>query len=450
MAIIMFSLFLLLLSAGSTGVHSIGVNYGTLGDNLPPPAQVAQFIKEKTSIDRIKMFDANPDILRAFGNTGILVAITVPNGEIPSLTDPKSARRWVTDHIKPFYPDTRINYLLVGNEVLHWGPQELIDNLVSAMSSLHNALILEGITDIAVTTAHSLAILEPSDLPSLARFRPGWDVAVLAPMLEFHRQTKTPFMVNPYPYFMYSPDKADMALFRPNKGFFDKYTRRTYGNLFDFLLDSVYMAMKKLRYADVEIVVGETGWASLGEVFEQPKCSVPNAADYNGGLVKHFDAGKGTPLMPKKRFVTYIFGLFNENQKTGSLAEKNFGLFRPDFSPVYDVGIMRAGGAPNQPIKDIPAGPAVTVGKKYCVPKSDASDAALESNINYVCSQGIDCAPIKPGGACFKPDTLKAHASYVMNAYYHAKGLDDFNCDFSGSAVIISTDPSDASCKYAS
>lgn len=82
------------------------------------------------------------------------------------------------------------------------------------------------------------------------------------------------------------------------------------------------------------------------------------------------------------------------------------------------------------------------MGKKYCVPKSDASDAALEGNINYVCSQGIDCAPIKPGGSCFKPDTLKAHASYVMNAYYHAKGLDDFNCDFSGSAVIISTDTS--------
>ncbi|KAG6434237.1 hypothetical protein SASPL_105860 [Salvia splendens] len=363
------------------------------------------------------MFDANPDILRAFANTGILVAITLPNGEIPSLTDPKSAGRWVTDHIKPFYPDTHINYLLVGNE--------------------------EGISDIAVTTAHSLAIPEPSDLLSITTTCPGWDVGVLAPMLDFHRQTKTPFMVNPYPYFMYSPEKADMALFRPNKGFFDKYTRRTYGNLFDFLLDSVYTAMKKLRYADVEIAVGETGWASLGEVFEQPKCSVPNAADYNGGLVKHFEAGKGTPLMPKKRFVTYIFALFNENRKTGSLAEKNFGLFRPDFSPVYDVGIMRPGGAPNKPIK-------VQVGKKYCVPKSDASDAALESNINYVCSQGVDCAPIKPGGSCFKPDTLKAHASYLMNAYYHAKGLHDFNCDFSGSAVIISTDPSNASCKYVS
>ncbi|KAH6826532.1 O-Glycosyl hydrolases family 17 protein [Perilla frutescens var. hirtella] len=432
--------------AATTGVHSIGVNYGTLGDNLPPPAQVAQFLKDKTSIDRIKLFDTNPDILRAFANTGILVAVTVPNGEIPGLTDVRAARRWVSAHIKPFHPATKINYILVGNEILHWGPQNLIDNLVAAMKTLHKALRLEGITDIAVTTAHSLGMLVPTDLPSLARFQPGWDRGVLAPMLEFHRSTKTPFMVNPYPYFMYSPEKADMALFRPNKGLYDKYTRRTYGNLFDFLLDSVYIAMKKLGYGDVEIVVGETGWASDGEVFEKPKCSVPNAAAYNGGLVQHFNSGRGTPLMPRKRFVTYIFGLFNENQKSGSLAEKNFGLFRPDFSSVYDVGIMRAGRAAT-PTKNVPGGP---VNKKWCVPKPDASEAALESNINYVCSQGIDCKPIGAGGACFTPNTLKAHASFLMNSYYHAKGLNDFNCDFSGTALIVSTDPSTAACKYIS
>ncbi|XP_057778730.1 glucan endo-1,3-beta-glucosidase-like [Salvia miltiorrhiza] len=442
----------ILLLATAAAVESIGVNYGTLGDNLPPPAQVAQFLKEKTSIDRVKIFDANPDILRAFANTGILVAITVPNGEIPAVADPKEARRWVSEHIKPFYPDTHINYLIVGNEVLHWGPQNLIDNLVGAMRSLHNALQQEGMSDIAVTTAHSLAILEPSDTPSLARFRPGWDVGVIAPILAFHRETKTPFMVNPYPYFTYTPEKYDinMAVFRPNKGLRDRYTRRSYGNLFDFLLDSVYMAMKRLRLDDVEIVVGETGWASQGEAFEQTKCSVPNAASYNGGLVSHFESGRGTPLMPRRRFATYIFALFNENQKTGSLAERNFGLFRPDFTPVYDVGIMRPGTAastPHHKNENVPTA-TVSVGKKWCVPKSDASDVALQNSINYVCSQGIDCAPIQPGGACFTPNTLKAHASYLMNAYYHAKGLYDYNCDFSASALIISTDPSTASCQY--
>ncbi|XP_075484229.1 glucan endo-1,3-beta-glucosidase-like [Primulina tabacum] len=431
-----------------TAVHCIGVNYGTLGDNLPPPAQVATFLKDKTTIDRIKLFDVNPDILRAFADTGILVAVTVPNGEIPSLTNVRYARRWVADNIKPFYPRTKINYILVGNEILHWGPQNLIDNLVSAMRSLHKALLLSGIKDINVTTAHSLGILERSEPPSLGRFRPGWDVGVLAPMLQFLRESKSPFMVNPYPYFGYSPENADFALFRPNKGYFDRYSKRTYGNMFDLLLDAVHMSMKRLGYEDVDIVAGETGWSSLGETFEQPKCSVENAASYNGGLVRQYNSGRGTPLMPHRRFETYIFALFNENQKTGSLAERNFGLFRPDFTAVYDVGIMRA-GAGAAPAKPVPT-PAPAAGKKWCVPKPAANDAALQANINYVCSQGVNCSPIQPGGSCFDPNTVRAHASFIMNAYYQAEGRNDYNCDFAGSGVLTTNDPSYGACRYTS
>ncbi|KAK4480271.1 hypothetical protein RD792_013338 [Penstemon davidsonii] len=456
--------YLLLLSAvfhhHITAVYSIGVNYGTLGDNLPPPAQVAQFLKEKTTIDRIKIFDVNPDILRAFAGTGILVAVTVPNGEIPNLVDVGYARRWLDSNIKPFYPQTKINYILVGNEILHWGPQDLRDKLVLAMRTLHNALNLNGITDIKVTTAHSLGILESSDPPSLAKFRPGWDVGVLAPMLQFHRDTKSPFMVNPYPYFGYGPGNADFTLFKSNKGIFDKYTRRTYGNMFDQLMDAVYMSMKRLGYGDVDIVVGETGWASAGETFEQPKCSVENAASYNGGLVRKYNSGRGTPLMPRKRFETYIFGLFNENQKPGTIAEKNFGLFRPDFTSVYDVGIMRGAGGAVVPVQPAPgrSGPGgtrprpalPTSGKKWCVPKKQASEASLQNNINYVCSQGVDCQPIQPGGACFVPNSIWDHASFAMNAFYQTKGRNDFNCDFAGTGEVTFSDPSTGVCKYIS
>ncbi|XP_011091523.1 glucan endo-1,3-beta-glucosidase-like [Sesamum indicum] len=433
-------------------VQSIGVNYGTLGDNLPPPAQVAQFLKEKTTIDRIKIFDVNPDILRAFANTGILVAVTIPNGEIPGLTDAGYARRWLAANIQPFYPATKINYILVGNEILHWGPQNLRDNLVAAMRSVHQALLLSGIKDIKVTTAHSLGILESSEPPSLAKFRPGWDTGVLAPLLQFHRETKTPFMVNPYPYFGYSPENANFSVFHPTKGVFDKFTRRTYGNMFDMLMDAVYVSMMKLRYGDVEIAVGETGWSALGESFEQPRCSVANAAAYNGGLVRKYKSGRGTPLMPRKRFDTYIFGLFNENLKTGPLSERNFGLFRPDFTPVYDIGVLRQGtaAAPQQPVPR-PALPApAQEGKKWCVPKPDATDAELQANIDYVCSQGLNCQPIQPGGPCFDPNTVRAHASFVMNTYYQSEGRHDFNCDFSGSGVLTFTDPSNGPCKYVS
>lgn len=435
-----FALFIQHFSA----VQSIGVNYGTVADNLPPPAQVAQFIKDKTFIDRVKIFDVNPDIIRAFANTGILLTVTVPNGEIPNLTNIRYARRWVNEHIKPFYPQTKFNYIAVGNEILHWGPQNLVDNLVAAMRTLHKALVMNGIRDVKVTSPHSLGILESAKPPSLAKFRPGWDVGVLAPMLQFLRETKSPFMVNPYPYFGLDPNEIDFDLFRPNRGYYDRFSKRSYTNQFDLLLDAVFMSMKRLGYADVDIVAAETGWPSQGEAFE-PQCTPANAAAYNGGLVKKYNSAVGTPLMPHRKFETYIFSLFNENQKAGSLAERNWGLFRPDFTPVYDIGLMREGQS-SQPVP-VPAPPALQ-GKKWCVPKAGTTDAALQSNIDYVCSQGLDCRPIQAGGACFNPNNVRSHAAFVMNSWYQSKGKADYDCDFSQTGFLTSADPSYGTCIY--
>lgn len=87
-------------------------------------------------------------------------------------------------------------------------------------------------------------------------------------------------------------------------------------------------------------MIGETGWASA---CEYPACSVQNARDYTSNLIRHVNSGKGTPLMPNRRFETYLFSLFNENLKPGPTAERNWGLFQPDFTPVYDAGILRNG-----------------------------------------------------------------------------------------------------------
>lgn len=158
-------------------VYPIGVNYGTKGDNLPSPSEVAQFLKESTIIDHIKIFDMNTEIIKAFADTGIYVTVTVPNGDIPSLGDADKADKWVKDNIKPYYPDTKIHYIAVGNEILHWGTKEQIDGLVPAMKKLHQALVKAGMPDIKVTTPHSLGIMLSSDPPSSGAFRPGWDVA---------------------------------------------------------------------------------------------------------------------------------------------------------------------------------------------------------------------------------------------------------------------------------
>lgn len=447
---------LLLLAVYSTtafAAYSIGVNYGTIANNLPPPSQVATFLKTRTDINRVKIFDTNPDILTAFANTGIPVIVTVGNGDIPSISKLPGAQSWISSNILPHHPQTKIEYIAVGNEILATSDKSLIAHLLPAMKSLRSALDLANASSIKVSTPNSLGILSTSEPPSSGKFRKGYDKLIFAPILEFHNQTKSAFMVNPYPYFGFRPETLDYALFKPNPGVFDPVTGKNYTNMFDAQMDAVYSAMKKVGYEDVEIMVAETGWPSAGDP-GQPGVSLENALSYNGNLVKHVNSGKGTPLMPNRTFETLIFSLFNENLKP-SIPEQNFGLFKPDLTPVYDVGILRGGQAlgptSSPPTAEAPAAEAPAAEKSvknWCVPRSNASDAALQKNIDFVCSTGIDCEFIRTGGACYNPNTVRSHAAYVMNAYYQAHGRHDYNCNFNHTGVITYTDPSYEACSY--
>lgn len=129
-------------------------------------------------------------------------------------------------------------------------------------------------------------------------------------------------------------------MFRPTHGVFDEMSHKRYTNMLDAQLDATYSAMKEAGFADVEIVIAETGWPSEGDS-GQLGVDVDSAREFNSNLIKHVMSGLGTPLMPNRTFETYIFALFNENLKPGAISERNFGLFRPDLTPVYNAGILR-------------------------------------------------------------------------------------------------------------
>lgn len=78
----------------------------------------------------------------------------------------------------------------------------------------------------------------------------------------------------------------------------------------------------------------------------------------------------------------------------------------------------------------------------WCVARSDASDQALQTALDYACGAGADCAPIQPNGLCYLPNTLQAHASYAFNSYYQRKGNAPDSCSFAGTSTIARTDPS--------
>ncbi|KAH6770966.1 O-Glycosyl hydrolases family 17 protein [Perilla frutescens var. hirtella] len=320
----------------------IGVNYGTVADNLPPAVEVAQFLAKSTIIKRVRLFDSDPKMVSAFSNTGIGITVTVPSDEIPELSKLYYAQQWVKTKILPHAEATNMIRILVGNEVLSTANKVFISNLVPAMQSLHAALVEESLEKkIKISTPHSLGILSNSKPPSTGKFRQGYDSYIITPLLSFLRETNSPFMINPYPFFGCSDQATlDYALFRPNAGEFDDFTRLTYANMLDAQLDAVFAAMKRLGFADVDIAIAETGWPSRGDA-GQLGVDAGSAAEYNRKLMHHVTSGVGTPLMPNRTFETYIFALFNEDLKPGPVCERNFGLFRPDFSPVYDAGILK-------------------------------------------------------------------------------------------------------------
>ncbi|KAK7264301.1 hypothetical protein RJT34_31908 [Clitoria ternatea] len=425
----------------------IGVNYGQVADNLPPPEATARLLKS-TAIGKVRLYGADPGIIKALANSGIGIVIGAANGDIPSLaSDPNSATQWVNSNVLPYYPASNITLITVGNEVMTFGDHGLISQLVPAMKNVQNALNSVSLgSKIKVSTVHSMAVLTQSDPPSSGLFDPALGDS-LKQLLAFLKETKSPFTINPYPFFAYQsdprPETLAFCLFQPNSGRVDKGNGKLYTNMFDAQVDAVHAALSAMRFEEVEMVVAETGWPSNGDSNEVGP-SVENAKAYNGNLIAHLRSLVGTPLMPGKSVDTYIFALYNEDLKPGPASERAFGLYKTDLTMAYDIGLDKS--SPTSP-----KGPVTPAATQWCIPKGGVTDDQLQANIDYVCgSQGIDCGPIQPGGACYEPNTVASHAAFAMNLYYQKVGRNPWNCDFSQSATLTSQNPSYNSCVYAS
>ncbi|KAB2620317.1 glucan endo-1,3-beta-glucosidase A6 [Pyrus ussuriensis x Pyrus communis] len=433
----------------------VGVNYGQLGNNLPPPSQSVKLI-QSLKAKRVKLYDANPKILTALRNTDLQVSIMVPNELINNISSNQTlADHWVYTNLVPFYPETLIRYLLVGNEILSQPDKQVWYNLVPAMRKIKAALKTHRITKVKVGTPLAMDVLESSFPPSNGTFRSDVSGLVLKPMLKFINKTKSFFFVDVYTYFPWSSDPTNIdlayALFESkNITVTDPVSGLTYHNLFDQMVDALIFAMKRLGYPDTRIWIAETGWPSSGD-FDQIGANIRNAATYNRNVVKKFNAKPpvGTPARPGVVLPSFIFALFNENTKTGPSTERNFGLLYPNGSHVYTIDLSG-----KTPLSEYPPLPAAKNNKPYkgpiwCIVAKGANRSAVASALSYACSQGNKtCDPIQPGGKCFKPDSLFWHASYAFSAYWAQFRKAGGSCYFGGLATQTIKDPSYGSCKF--
>ncbi|XP_027361008.1 glucan endo-1,3-beta-glucosidase-like isoform X2 [Abrus precatorius] len=294
------AIFLLLGILSSTGVEftgaqSVGVCYGGNGNNLPTKQAVVDLYKSNR-IMKIRLYYPDGGALQALKGSNIEVILGVPNDQLQSLTNAGAATNWVNKYVKAYTPGVKFKYIAVGNEV-HPG-DAAAGSVLPALQNIQNAISsanLQG--QIKVSTAIDTTLLGKSYPPRDGVFSNG----------------ATPY-IKPIVNFLAKNGKNEVG----------------YQNLFDALLDSLYAALDKVGQSNIKVVVSESGWPSGGGA----GATVQNAGTYYKNLINH--AKGGTPNKPGP-IETYLFAMFDENQKQGPEIERHFGLFRPDKSPKYQL-----------------------------------------------------------------------------------------------------------------
>lgn len=418
----------------------VGVNIGTDVSNSLSPTDLVSFLKVQ-KITHVRLYDADTDILKALANTKIRVIISVPNNQLLAIgSSNTTAATWIGRNVAAFYPETLITAIAVGDEVLTTVPSSA-PLLMPAIESLYSALVAANLySQIKVSTPSTASIVLDPFPPSQAFFNQSM-APVLSQLLQFLSRTKSPLMMNLYPYYVFMQNKGvvplDNSLFKPltpSKEMVDPNTLLHYTNVLDAMIDSVYFSMKNLNVTDVLVLVTETGWPSKGDS-KEPYATFDNADTYNSNLIKHILDRGGTPLHPEITSSVYIYELFNEDLRSPPVSEANWGLFYGNSTPVY---LLHVSGSGTFLAND-------TTNQTYCIVMDGGGVDAktLQAALDWACGPGrANCSEIQPGESCYQPNNVKNHASYAFDSYYQKEGKAAGSCDFKGLAMITTTDPS--------
>lgn len=414
----------------------MGVNIGTLVSNLPSALEIAAVVKAH-QINHVRLYDADAHMLKALANSSIEVMVGVTNEEVLGIgQSPSAAAAWINKNVAPYLPSTNITAIAVGSEVLTSIPN-VAPVLVPAMNYLHKALVAANLNfQVKVSTPQSMDIIPRSFPPSTATFNSTWN-KTLYQLLQFLKNTNSYYMLNAYPYYGYTTGNGifpiDYALFRPLssvKQIVDPNTLSHYNSMFDAMVDATYYSIEALNVTGIPIVVTESGWPWFGGANE-PDATVDNAETFNNNLILRVLNNSGPPSQLDKPINTYIYELFNEDKQPGPVSEKNWGILFTNGTAVYPLSLT--------------ASNRVTTNSSsvFCIVKEGADSDKLQDGLNWACGQGqANCSAIQSGQTCYLPDTLQNHASYAFNDYYQRMRSIGGTCDFDGTAMTTTADPS--------
>ncbi|MED6125447.1 hypothetical protein PIB30_068663 [Stylosanthes scabra] len=428
--------------------EAIGVNWGTMASHPLPPHNVVKLLKSN-NINKVKLPDANPDVLQALSGSNIAVTLGVPNTMLKTFnSSKKAADTWVHDNVTRYVSNggnvAKIEYVAVGDEPFLKSYGEQFQPFVFGAAMNIQAALKRANLDskVKVVVPCSLDNFESgSNLSSSeVHFRPELNKTMIE-LLKFLDKNGSPFFVTISPFLTLLQAKntsLDFSLFKETAKPHN-FNRKSYKNSFDLSYDTVVTALSIAGFPSMEIVVAKIGWPTDGAA----NASSNLAETFMKGLMNLLHSNLGTPLRPRHPpQETYIFSLLDEDQR--SLAAGNFerhwGLFTFDGQAKYHVDL----GQGTKGLVD--AQNVEYLSSKWCVVNnnkdlSNATVSALDA-----CSNA-DCTALSPDGSCFNiswPNNI----SYAFNSYYQEHDQRAESCDFGGLGLITTVDPSMDNCRF--
>ncbi|XP_065856791.1 glucan endo-1,3-beta-glucosidase 1-like [Euphorbia lathyris] len=154
----------------------VGLNIGTDVSNFMSATSLVSFLQLE-KITHIRIYDADPEILKALAKTKIRVIISVPNNQILAIGSSNStAASWIGRNVVAYLPETLITAIAVGDEVLTTVPSSA-PLLMPAIESLYSAFVTANLhTQIKISTPHAASIILDPFPPSQSYFNQTWSI----------------------------------------------------------------------------------------------------------------------------------------------------------------------------------------------------------------------------------------------------------------------------------
>ncbi|KAI3456609.1 hypothetical protein Pfo_013272 [Paulownia fortunei] len=419
----------------------IGVNWGTVALHRLSPETVVDLLKDN-KIAKVKLFDADPTVLKALMGSGIEVMVGIPNEMLALLSTSASASDlWVSQNVSRYMVKGGVNikYVAVGNEpFLTSYSGQFQSYVVPALMNLQQSLAKANLAGMVKLVVPCNADAYESSLPSQGAFRPEL-TQIITQLVSFLNSNGSPFVVNIYP-FLSLYGNSD---FPQDYAFFQGTTHpvmdgpNVYYNAFDGNFDTLVAALSKLGFAQMPIVIGEVGWPTDGAL----SANLSAARAFNQGLVNHVLSSKGTPLRPGvPPMDIFLFSLFDEGAKSilpGNF-ERHWGIFSFDGQAKYALNL---GNGLLKNAKEVGYLPS-----RWCVanPTRDLSSVAI--HFKLACSYA-DCTTLNYGGSC-NDIGEKGNISYAFNSYYQSQKQNPHSCEFDGLGMVTFLDPSVGDCRF--